>query len=633
MHTNQKYRADIDGLRAIAVLSVVIYHAFPNLLPGGFIGVDVFFVISGYLITGILLKELEAGSFSIIKFYIRRIRRIFPALLLVLATSVLVGWYILFDDEYRQLGKHVFAGAGFVSNIALWREVGYFDTLAESKPLLHLWSLGIEEQFYLFWPIALLVGFRHKKVAILVFPLLIILSIYNSYIKVFSDPTAAFYSPVTRFWELAVGGALAYMHVHRDAVLVKRWVSELSSYFGVMLLAVGFFLIDKTRSFPGLWAALPVGAALLFIGPAQSSWLNQRVLSSRPAVFIGLISFPLYLWHWPIMSLSTIASVQFETTWYRLGAIALSCALAWTTYKIVEGPVRRSRTNTSTAVMAVMMVAIGGAGLALYNGALLDRRNVESMAQDVGHTKFFDYMKDNYFSCADERIMSLSLTYEGYTRCIQSKKDRGVDVALIGDSHAEHLFIGMAQSMVDLNVAYYIQASPPYLSNPSFKYIFDFVKENKSIKKVLITMHWIQRMHEIPAGSTIEEEVFSTVEYLESLGKEVYLIDDVPRFPFGPKDCVSRIGNSAEDCSMPIAEAHKELYAYKSQLLNVLKRDTRVKYVPLSQYLCNSDRCGMIMGDKLLYRDNNHLNLNGSSMVGKLITRDNPGILRGFGGS
>jgi peptidoglycan/LPS O-acetylase OafA/YrhL len=633
MHTYQKYRADIDGLRALAVLSVVIYHAFPNLLPGGFIGVDVFFVISGYLITGILLKELEAGSFSILKFYIRRIRRIFPALLLVLVACLVFGWYVLFDDEYKQLGKHVFAGAGFISNIALWREVGYFDTVAESKPLLHLWSLGIEEQFYLFWPIALWVGFRFRKLAVWVFSLMIVLSLCDAVMKTHTDLTAAFYSPVTRFWELAVGGALAYVHITRGPVMDRvRWLSESAAVCGLLALAAGLALIDKTKLFPGLWALLPVGAAVLLIGPGRESWINRQILSNKLAVWIGLISFPLYLWHWPIMSLSSIVSADFEAPAYRIGAVVLSLLLAWATYRFVEGPVRRSRSNVNAVVLVGLMVVVAGLGVSFFKGAMFNLRSVNSMAQDMGHTKFFDYLRDDFHPCSDDAVREKSMTYESYTRCIQSKTDRDVDVAIIGDSHAEHLFVGVAQALDKLNVAYYIQGSPPYLSNPDFKYIFDYVRDSKSIKKVLITMHWIQRINEVPAGSTIEKEVFSTVEYLESLGKEVYLVDDVPRFPFGPQDCVSRIGNVTRHCSILTADANKELDAYKAQLVAVAKRDARVTYVPLSQYLCASGSCTMVMGGKLLYRDNNHLNLNGSSMVGKLIVRDNPGLTSGFDG-
>ncbi|WP_445577643.1 Acyltransferase [Pseudomonas sp. E141] len=207
MSTYLKYRPDIDGLRAVAVLAVVLYHAFPRDFPGGFIGVDVFFVISGYLITGILIKSLSRDSFSILDFYARRIRRIFPALLLVLFSCLLFGWFFLIDSEFQQLGKHAASGAGFVANLVLWSESGYFDSAAEMKPLLHLWSLGIEEQFYLVWPFVLWLAWQFRRASLALVPvLLFIISFYFSVTMVHVDPVGAFYSPLTRFWELAVGG-------------------------------------------------------------------------------------------------------------------------------------------------------------------------------------------------------------------------------------------------------------------------------------------------------------------------------------------------------------------------------------------------------------------------------------------
>src|SRR3954462_920038 len=203
------YRPDVDGLRAVAVLAVLAYHAFPSVLPGGFAGVDVFFVISGYLITGIIIEDLARERFTYANFYWRRIRRIFPALILVLVTCLALGWLVLLPDEYAQLGKHVAAGAGFVSNIALWREAGYFDSAAELKPLLHLWSLGVEEQYYLVWPLFLFLFKKQSNRMLWMILGIGALSFILNILMVSRYPTAAFYLPVTRFWELLAGSLLA----------------------------------------------------------------------------------------------------------------------------------------------------------------------------------------------------------------------------------------------------------------------------------------------------------------------------------------------------------------------------------------------------------------------------------------
>lgn len=213
--SHPKYRPDIDGLRAVAVLSVVAFHAFPNWMKGGFMGVDVFFVISGFLISTIIFENLESDTFSFSEFYARRIKRIFPSLLLILIASYVFGWFILLADEYKQLGKHIAAGAGFISNFVLWNEAGYFDNSAETKPLLHLWSLGIEEQFYIVWPFIIWFAWR-KKFNLLTLTIIVALVSFALNIKgVKQDLVATFYSPQTRFWELLSGSVLAWFALYK----------------------------------------------------------------------------------------------------------------------------------------------------------------------------------------------------------------------------------------------------------------------------------------------------------------------------------------------------------------------------------------------------------------------------------
>jgi peptidoglycan/LPS O-acetylase OafA/YrhL len=304
-----RYRADIDGLRAVAVLAVVAYHAFPDLVPGGFVGVDVFFVISGFLITGILLAALENGNLRLREFYARRVRRIFPALSITLAACWGFGWFALFQDEYRQLGRHVAYGAGFLANVAFWREAGYFDNAAETKPLLHLWSLGIEEQFYIVWPLLLMLAWRRRFVAAGI-SVLALASFGINVGGIDRDPTAAFYSPASRAWELALGGLVALVSAgrldrarRRASWAVGRLDEERAparaSREALAILALGMIgaaavAVDAASAFPGWWALLPtVGTALVLLGRGDSR-THRRVLANRPMVWIGLISYPLY---------------------------------------------------------------------------------------------------------------------------------------------------------------------------------------------------------------------------------------------------------------------------------------------------------------------------------------------------
>ena len=275
-----KYRPDIDGLRAIAVLAVVAFHAFPNWIKGGFIGVDVFFVISGYLISTIIFENLDRGTFSFSEFYIRRIKRIFPALIFVLTTCFVFGWFILIADEYRQLGKHIAAGAGFISNIIFWNEAGYFDNAADTKPLLHLWSLGIEEQFYIVWPLLLWFSWKRNFNLLIITVIVAGASFILNINGVKHDMVATFYSPQSRFWELLSGSLLAWVTLYRrgSPLNIKSkidvWfsynvhaikqenlgknLSNLLSFIGFFLLLFGFWRINKDLSFPGKLALVPV---------------------------------------------------------------------------------------------------------------------------------------------------------------------------------------------------------------------------------------------------------------------------------------------------------------------------------------------------------------------------------------
>ena len=336
------YRADIDGLRAVAVLSVVAFHAFPNWFKGKFIGVDIFFVISGYLISTIIFKNLDKRTFSFKEFYIRRIKRIFPALILILISCFVFGWFALLPDEYKQLGKHILGSTGFVQNMVLWDESGYFDNSAETKPLLHIWSLGVEEQFYFLWPLFIWFAWKRKINLFLATVFIALISFILNIKGINENFVATFYSPHTRFWELLSGGLLAWINLYGESVFQKWKVKGSSfptiihknftldekvvldnvlSFLGIILLCCGFGIINKELNFPGNWAIIPVLGTVLIICSGSDSWVNRVVLSNRIAVWFGLISFPLYLWHWPILSFIRIIESQTPSWDIRLAAI------------------------------------------------------------------------------------------------------------------------------------------------------------------------------------------------------------------------------------------------------------------------------------------------------------------------
>jgi peptidoglycan/LPS O-acetylase OafA/YrhL len=366
------YRADIDGLRAIAVLSVVLYHAWPKWFVSGFIGVDVFFVISGYLISSIIISQLERGHFSIFEFYSRRIRRIFPALIVVLLATICFGWVVLLQMEFKQLGKHVAAGSGFVSNLVLWNESGYFDNLGVTKPLLHLWSLGVEEQFYVFWPLILWTVFTKRLSFLYVIAAIFCVSMAANLSTVESDPTAAFFSPLTRFWELMSGGIAAYLHLHR-----KTWAKhtqQFASMSGAALLISGFALIKPQNLFPSWWAVLPVAGTFLLIMAGPMAIVNRHLLKRKEAVGLGRISYPFYLWHWPLLSFAFILYGEKPSYQVKIALIFAALSLAFLTYRFLEVPLRAKRSRvTVIKTLSLAMVSMLIVGVLVNVGSIRER--------------------------------------------------------------------------------------------------------------------------------------------------------------------------------------------------------------------------------------------------------------------
>ena len=364
-HQPAQYRPDVDGLRAVAILCVLVFHAFPSRMPGGFVGVDVFFVISGYLITGIIVRGLQSGRFSFATFYAKRIKRIFPALTFVLAATYVVGWRVLLPSEFSELGKHLAGGMGFVQNLVLWREAGYFDTASARKLLLHLWSLGIEEQFYLFFPLVMwgAVRFRVMSSVAVVWCLTLVCFALNV-ANVRQDPTGVYFLPYYRLWELTIGGVVAHLRP-----MEVPWSSRTSlSVAGLVMIAAAAFAFSATTPFPGWPALLPVCGTALVILAGPDAWINEHVLAQPVVVGIGLISYPLYLWHWPVLTYLRILDPMPLSRSLRFVGVLVSVALAWATYRLVEQPLSKAGRFSSKVVAGLAMAGalVGFVGLETY---------------------------------------------------------------------------------------------------------------------------------------------------------------------------------------------------------------------------------------------------------------------------
>jgi peptidoglycan/LPS O-acetylase OafA/YrhL len=457
--SHASYRPDIDGLRAIAVLSVVLFHGFPQIFKGGFIGVDIFFVLSGYLISRIIFEQLNQGRFNFFDFYSRRIKRIFPALLIVLVAVYIVGWFTLLADEYSQLGQHIAAGTAFISNFVLWGEAGYFDNSAHTKPLLHLWSLGIEEQFYIVWPLLLWLA---SKLRFSLFALTVILASLSFYLNVTgikSDAVATFYSPQTRIWELLIGSGLAWCALYKKdgltdiAIFFSKWrrtpitvvdqerlrtgIANVLSCIGFIVLIYGLIRINRDLQFPGKWALIPVLGTAFIVAAGPLAWLNTKILSNKVLVWCGLISYPLYLWHWPLLSFAWIVEAVPPSVPTRLGLIALSVVLAWLTYRLVERPIRFGKHGAlKVYLLVVLMLILGGVGLGtFYERGFPFRKNVQ-LADAL------------YTSEAHNIEAKLVATYRNYVGGEPSHSSKPV-VLIVGDSYNPNWSVGLS-TLIDV---------------------------------------------------------------------------------------------------------------------------------------------------------------------------------------
>jgi peptidoglycan/LPS O-acetylase OafA/YrhL len=594
------YRGDIDGLRAIAVLSVVAFHAFPQIsvLGGGFVGVDVFFVISGYLISGIILGNLAKGTFSFSDFYARRVRRIFPALVLVFAACMALGWVLLMGDGYKLLGKHVAGGAAFVSNFVLWRESGYFAGGSETKVLLHLWSLGIEEQFYLLWPLTLFLAARRPRLAPVVMTTLLVASFALNIARVRVDPTGTFYSPLTRFWELFAGGLLAWANLQDPSRV--RWIlgtrgSHARSILGLGMIGAALLFVRKDDAFPGWWALLPVGGAALLISSGPRAWVNEKILSHPAMVFVGLISYPLYVWHWPLLVFEPYA--EYGAVWWqlRIAAVVLAFLLAWLTARFVEFPIRSGQASAwKVAVPASCMLAAFALGLLTFERAGFPWRFSKSLAEYAdyfgeGYWQAHDiagaYHNECSFNDAEKGLVRSTLDPSCYTP--HSAKS----VVLWGDSHAAHLRYGLEKtlpadiSILQLSTSACFPSVAPQDPNPHpfCAPANAFARARiQEVKPDLVVLAQVSR-HE-------RTDFAGIVDWLERVGvKHVVVLGPVPTWHPDLNQVIAR--HYWPDPPARI-NAYLDRRAFDSdRILRERMRGRPATFVSLIEHLCNDDGC------------------------------------------
>jgi peptidoglycan/LPS O-acetylase OafA/YrhL len=630
---NPSYRSDIDGLRAIAVISVVFYHTAPGLLPGGFIGVDIFFVISGYLISLIIFKSLQDNSFSIKMFYFNRIKRIFPATILVLSFFLIAGWFLLLPDEYLLLGKHSAAGGAFISNFVLWGESGYFDIDAVYKPLLHFWSLAIEEQYYLFWPIIICSLWRYNKEKVLM--VIIVIAIISFTLNVLAtekDAVEAFYSPLTRIWELLVGSTLAYSTLYFQLFKnTSKSIDFICSSLGLFLIGLCVFIYNEKVAYPGFYALLPIFAASLIIYANTSSFLNKYILGNSVLVWFGLISFPLYLWHWPILSFLRIIH-EDPSPALRLTAVSVSILLSWFTFKFIERPIRYGKiSNSKIFSLCGLMIIVIVSGYTIWNMEGVKGRLL--ISNSTFTSKIQDNFKWSYMSndiCrSNYSIEDISSQYEGEFSegefisdffCIQSKR-KPPTILLLGNSYANHLYPGLVQNSAlshhsILSFGNYSIDKAALDLNPSSKIqkqktlIDEIIRKTPSLKFILIAG--------INDNLSTQQMIIAKerIDFIESRGIKVVVFKPhiVPEFLL--KQCYSRpLRPAKKQCDFDNSFRNDIVASFEPFVNFISINDSKALFFDPNSIYCEKNRCSFIHNGLPLIRDLGHYTEYGSTEV------------------
>lgn len=651
------YRPDIDGIRAIAVILVIIFHAFPKYLPGGFIGVDIFFVISGYLISGIIYLDLKNNCFTFRNFYKRRVLRIFPALIVVLLAALVSGYFFLLPDEYAQLGKHITIGSIFGENFLLWHETGYFDVNANTKPLLNLWSLAIEEQFYLVFPAVMLILYkRYYRLSFIIF-LLTCFSFWDNIYLHRLDPTADFYSPLTRFWELFAGACLQLSSSHHMYKKIFNKVNDTfsrliytninkqngASFFltilGFTLIFLALIYTRPGNAYPGYKAIFPIAGTLCLLC-SQRNFINYLILENKISIFIGKISYPLYLWHWPILSFYYIiyggsASRSILTSIILLLLIFIISTL---TYIFIEKPIRYKhiwgRYTVPLLLFFMIITACSGYYVWKENG-LASRSSIKASLSLVNGIKL-SIKKDS------ESLRYNSLNSAPYEFFRYKDNGSSETIAVFGDSHAHAAYPGLEHlaEQNGYNIALFGSSGLLVRSTENYTHInplLNLIKNKKDIKKVFIflrgTLYFWEpdNNHKINLKTRknnpeyIEEyhnDLQNIINELHDAGKEVFLVEEVPETVSHIQSIIKRgfSGFTIKKNYQPTLSS--EVEAHRKEYNEILKNLKNVHIIKTFDNFCPGKECKMFSDDGLpLYYDTTHLSINGSMWLANKILK------------
>jgi len=648
-----RYHAYIDGLRAIAVLSVVIFHGFPNILSGGFVGVDIFFVISGFLITYLIAAEIRDEKFSFIYFYTRRIRRLLPAGLIVYTTAIIAGAIVLAPPEFKQFGESLLATALIFSNHFFASLTGYFDTPANELPLLHTWSLAIEEQFYLIWPALMMLVLMRINTAwrLGIATTLLLASLLYAEISLSAGKPGIFFSFLARAWELLLGATLALLI---DNYKLRKDLAEPTSIVGILLIILSIFLLNEQTRFPGI-SALPasLGTAMIIAAGFHNSPIVSKILSNNILVYFGLISYSLYLWHWPILS---FARIYLERPLLPVDAtilIGLAFILSALTYRFIEKPFRSAggsmifspRLTITGAVIAIAVTALIGVNLKIGSGWTW---RLDPVSKQVYNQK---YAQNPYRL----RCYGTSKVFKDNEFCnfgAPKPASASFDFAIFGDSNADHFvptFVaeakrrGISGRQVTQSTCLGLVGMSKHQSQARQdacqayqKQVLVFVEKNPNLKLAILSGNWIDfegtlGQNELarlipsanansatpPDRTSLEDHILAMIGYFRNAGIKVHLIGPIPQQNPEVKCVIKsfRAGGDAQQCGIDAKSIHKRFDKLNNMFSRIAGRFEDVTVTLPLDIMCNQKRCPLVRNGVFLYRDVNHINAVGAASL------------------
>ena len=650
-----RYRRDIDGLRAVAVLAVVFFHAKLPGFSGGFVGVDVFFVISGFLITGLMAHDRDAGRFSLATFYFRRIRRIVPALLCVYIACTLAAAVLMLPSDMAEFGRSLLSSATFVSNHFFYGLADYFGGASDLKPLLHTWSLSIEEQFYLVWPLLFLViGRWHYRWLPYFVCAAGAISLVASVVMVGHHKEAAFFLAPFRAWELLLGAALALLS--RPPTITAR-TADICAGAGLSMIVASVLFLDESHAFPGLLALPPcLGAALLIVAGMEKQPAVTRLLSTGPAVAVGLISYSLYLWHWPILSFARY-HLDRPLQWSELtGLLALSLLAAFATYRYVEQPARRLSMARApyvigSGVLALAAIALAGQQIDKSRGGWTFNLDPEIRRLDATARSRNIYRR----SCGGPSNM---LRDDEACTFGPPRSTASYDMAIFGDSHADHYTpavsvlaqrVGMSGRQVTvggcLALLGYYEITAPFSKEAGCRSFREamvrFVERNPRLQVAVLAHNWsaytgrqvwqdeariylVGAKHDVRSAQrsleVLRQSLEQTIDLFEKHGIHVVLLGEIPLFDRDPIKCIAaavKQGLGAQGCRIAVREVQERVGFMNALLADLAKRRKNVSFFSPLDSMCDEKWCNPVKDGVYMYRDRGHLNRIGAEHLAR----------------